>query len=63
MARYLLDTNHLSPLVTVGHRLRNRVLAGLANGDEFAIPVPALAEFLFGIRIVVHLPQENWLAD
>lgn len=62
MARYLLDTNHLSPLVTLGHRLRTRVLAGLANGDEFAVPVPALTEFLFGIQMTARVASnlQEW---
>ena len=55
MVRYLLDTNHLSPLLTLGHRLRERVLSRLASGDEFAIPVPALAEFLFGVRMTTRV--------
>lgn len=52
MPHYLLDTNHLSPLVTPGHQLRNRVLGRLAHGDAFAIPALALCEFLFGIQRV-----------
>jgi tRNA(fMet)-specific endonuclease VapC len=51
MASYLLDTNHLSPLVTLGHPLRERVLAQHNSGDEFSIPVPVLTEFLYGIRL------------
>lgn len=55
MTRYLLDTNHLSPLITTGHSLRQR---HFATGDTFAIPTPVLSEFLFGIG---NLPraQEN----
>lgn len=52
MASYLLDTNHISPLVTVGHSLRKKVLARLGTGDDFAIPVPALTEMLFGISLL-----------
>ncbi len=52
MAQYLLDTNHLSPLVTHGHQLRDRVLLRVTQGDGFAIPAPALCEFLFGIQRV-----------
>jgi predicted nucleic acid-binding protein len=51
MARYLLDTNHLSPLVTVGHALRERIFSSLKQGDEFFVPAPALTEFLFGIKM------------
>ncbi|MDQ3249439.1 MAG: type II toxin-antitoxin system VapC family toxin [Chloroflexota bacterium] len=49
MSEYLLDTNHASPLVTVGHPLRERVLARHQAGDTFAICAPVLNEFLFGI--------------
>ena len=48
MSEYLLDANHASPLVTVGHPLRRRVLQELRRGHEFFIAVPALAEVLFG---------------
>jgi tRNA(fMet)-specific endonuclease VapC len=52
MARYLLDTNHLSPLVTLSHPLRRRVHARIEGGDTFAIATPTVAEFLFGIRLL-----------
>ena len=52
MTAYLLDTNHLSPLVTLGHSLRNKILAQVQAGDSFAIAAPALNEFLFGIATV-----------
>jgi hypothetical protein len=29
MANYLLDTNHASPLVTIGHPLRNKILGSV----------------------------------
>ena len=41
MADYLLDTNHLSPLVTLNHPLRQQVLEALQAGHTFAITVPA----------------------
>jgi predicted nucleic acid-binding protein len=50
MAAYLLDANHLSPLVTSDHPLRSRVLRQVRFGDSFAITAPALAEALFGIQ-------------
>ena len=50
MARYLLDTNHLSPLVTLTHPLRAHILERLNQGDRFCIPVPALTEMLYGIQ-------------
>lgn len=58
MANYLLDTNHLSMLVNVGHPLRTRIIRQRQIGDEFSIATPALAEFLFGIQIIKHA-REN----
>ena len=52
MACYLLDTNHLSPLVTSGHRLISKVKHEVEMGAEFAITVPILAEFC---------PSKNYL--
>jgi predicted nucleic acid-binding protein len=49
---YLLDTNHLSPLVTIGHPLRDRILLLSGQGGAFAIPAPAVTEFLFGIILL-----------
>ena len=50
MSGYLLDTNHLSPIVTIGHELRTKILTKIENGHEFAMTSPVLFEFLFGIR-------------
>jgi len=50
MTAYLLDTNHLSCLITLGHPLRDRVFAHFQVGDTFSITAPILHEFLFGIR-------------
>jgi predicted nucleic acid-binding protein len=52
VAHYLLDTNHASPLVTLHHPLRQRVLAAISAGHSFAINVLILAETLYGISIV-----------
>ncbi|MBE2236176.1 MAG: type II toxin-antitoxin system VapC family toxin [Caldilineaceae bacterium] len=57
MTRYLLDTNHLSPLVSVGHPLRQRILAQRRRGDDFALPVPALTELLYGIHLTLRAVQ------
>ena len=57
MANYLLDTNHLSPLVTAGHRLRQRVIRQLQHGDTFAFTVPSLSELLYGISIIPRAKQ------
>ena len=54
MANYLLDTNHISPLVTLEHPLRRQILRRLGHGDSFSIPTVALAEFIFGI---ISLPR------
>lgn len=49
MTEYLLDTNHISPIVTIEHPLRQKILTQLQAGDTFSIATPALSEFLFGI--------------
>ncbi len=54
MADYLLDTNHISPLVTLEHPLREHILSRLGLGDRFSIPTVALSEFMFGI---ISLPR------
>ena len=62
MAVYLLDTNHISPLVTPVHPLRKRVLNSLQAGNTFSIAVPALTELLFGISLLPRSRQnlEEW---
>ena len=52
MAAYLLDTNHLSPFITLDHPLRQILIDRLQQGDTFSIAVPALTEFLFGIQTI-----------
>ncbi len=52
MTRYLLDTNHASPLVTLAHPLRERVLFSLNAGNQFAVCVPVVAETLFGLGML-----------
>jgi tRNA(fMet)-specific endonuclease VapC len=52
VTNYLLDTNHLSPLVTIGHPLRQQILDHLEKGETFSIAAPALNEFLYGIGIL-----------
>ncbi|RLT35746.1 MAG: type II toxin-antitoxin system VapC family toxin [Chloroflexi bacterium] len=56
MQRYLLDTNHLSPIVTLDHPIRERIIHQVQSQDIFGVPVPALAEMLFGIET---LPRRN----
>ncbi len=62
MADYLLDTNHLSPLVTLGHPLRQRVLQESDSGSNFAVCVPVIAETLFGIGLLPRAERtlEEW---
>lgn len=57
MADYLLDTNHVSPLVTLSHPLRQRILYRLNDGDNFATCVPVIAETLFGITLLPRATQ------
>ncbi|MEM7798582.1 MAG: type II toxin-antitoxin system VapC family toxin [Chloroflexota bacterium] len=52
MAQYLLDTNHVSPLVTLSHPLRDKVLTKIRAGDQFGLCVPVIAETLYGIGII-----------
>jgi predicted nucleic acid-binding protein len=59
MAGYLLDTNHLSPLMTLGHPLRQQVFQSLEAGHRFAITVPALVEMLFGIGMLPRAEQNQ----
>lgn len=52
MARYLLDTNHVSPLVTETNPLQQKILARADEVHSFTICTPILTEFLFGIGIL-----------
>lgn len=49
---YLIDTNHLSPLITAEHRLRTHVLHELKNGSKFYLSPLVLSEFLYGILLL-----------
>lgn len=62
MARYLLDTNHASPLVTIGHPLRVKVLAQREQGNAFGLCVPVITETKFGIGILPRAKTnlEEW---
>ena len=57
MANYLLDTNHISPLVTPGHPLRKLIVRHRRIGDTFGIAVPSLAEVIFGIQTLPRAEQ------
>lgn len=52
MADYLLDTNHLSTMVTEKHPVRQRIQRQLRFGDTFAIATPTLTEMLYGIQLL-----------
>lgn len=62
MTRYLLNTNHLAPLVTENHPLRKLVLERVRQGDRFAISSLSLSEFLFGMLLLPRADQnrEEW---
>ena len=57
MTDYLMDANHLSPLVTSGHPLRRRYFLSQQAGHTFAVAVPALTETLVGISIIPRSKQ------
>ena len=59
MANYLLDTNHLSPLITIGHPLRKKVFQAIRAGHSFAICVPVLTEMLYGIGTLRRAKQNE----
>ena len=54
MSHYLLDMNHLSPLVTTDHPLQAKIFV---TADTFAVTAPVLNEFLFGIRSLPRAQQ------
>ena len=57
MAQYLLDTNHVASLVTLGHPLRGRIAQQLEAGDTFAVHILIVAEMLYGIGILPRTQQ------
>jgi len=63
MTQYLLDTNHASPLVTLDHPLRARVLSAIRSDDIFALTTANLAELWYGIHALPRAPQNRleWL--
>lgn len=52
MTDYLLDTNHISPIVTIEHPLRQKLLAQRQANHTFAIAAPVLSEFIYGISLL-----------
>lgn len=59
MTAYLLDTNHISPLINLWHPLRQQILASISAGHTFAITIPSLVEMLFGIGILPRASQNQ----
>jgi len=57
MTAYLMDTNHLSPLVTPGHPMRDRFFETRNREHTFALTVPALTETLLGISLLPRSRQ------
>jgi predicted nucleic acid-binding protein len=62
MARYLLDTNHASTLVTLHHALRHKVLQAINQGEVFYLTVPVITEAYFGMSVLprVVANQAEW---
>lgn len=62
MTDYLLDTNHLSPIVTIEHPLRQKIITQLQAGDTFVAIRNDLILLTndkdFGA--IVELKRENW---
>jgi predicted nucleic acid-binding protein len=50
MAKYLLDTNHLSHAIRKVSSLRDRLRAAVRDGHQFGTCWPALCELEVGIR-------------
>jgi len=63
MTNYLLDTNYASPLVTLAHPLRERILSGMIEGHTFAIAIPVLTETVFGFSLLPRAAENlaEWL--
>jgi predicted nucleic acid-binding protein len=57
MSDFLVDTNHLSVVVTEDYPLRARLLRHVQFDDTFSIAAPALTEFLFGIQMAPRAQQ------
>ena len=62
MTAYLLDTNHAGALDTIGHDLRKRVAACIANGDTFYVSLPVITETVYGFSLLPRaaLNRREW---
>jgi len=59
VAGYLVDTNHLSRLLTERHPLRARFLVAGERGDALYILLPIITETVAGFSILPRATQ-NW---
>lgn len=57
MTAYLVDTNHMSAVVTKNHPFRNRLLRQIQRRDSFSIAAPVLTEMLYGIQTLPRAKQ------
>ena len=57
MSHYLLDTNHISPIVTASHPLRVKIISLIQRDVQFSIAMPSLTELLFGIATLPRARQ------
>lgn len=62
MASYLLDSNHASRLVTIGHALPRRISQSIAAGDRFHLTILVVAETVFGFSTLPRATQnaQEW---
>lgn len=64
MADYLLDTNHASPLVTLSHPLRQRILQRAQEGHRTKIgsvrEIPTNAEFRVSLSPFI-IPRSSFI--
>ncbi|MGH2460329.1 MAG: type II toxin-antitoxin system VapC family toxin, partial [Chloroflexota bacterium] len=51
--------NHASPLVTLEHPLRGRVIAAMLSGDRFGLPTPVITEVVSGFLLLPRSAQNQ----
>ncbi len=59
MTEFLLDTNHASPLVTLDHPLRMRILSAIQAGESFALTTVNLTEVWYGLSLLPRAVQNQ----
>jgi tRNA(fMet)-specific endonuclease VapC len=57
MTDYIVDTNHVSTVVTENHPFRNRLIRQIQREDSFSIAAPVLTEMLYGIQMLPRAKQ------